>query len=98
MSAGRLVTLLRSAVLSPERMGRFHPSPPVEHDAYRVQMSPNRIQIRLLAQGTIDSHTKVYLTHINHCHTADHETLQKLFDESGLPMQCTVAYDGLEII
>ena len=53
MSAGRLVTLLRSAVLSPERMGRFHPSPPVEHDAYRVQMSPNRIQIRLLAQGTI---------------------------------------------
>ena len=53
---------------------------------------------QLLAQGTIDSHTKVYLTHINHCHTADHETLQKLFDESGLPMQCTVAYDGLEII
>lgn len=51
MSAGRLVTLLRSAVLSPERMGRFHPRPPAEHDAYRVQMSPNRIRIQLLAGG-----------------------------------------------
>lgn len=53
MSAGRLVTLLRSAVLSPERMGRFHPRPPVDHDAYRVQMSPNCIKIRLLAGGSI---------------------------------------------
>lgn len=52
---------------------------------------------RLLEQATIDCNTKVYLTHINHCHTADHETLQKLFDSSGLPMSCTVAYDGLEI-
>lgn len=52
MSAGRLVTLLRSAVLSPEHMGRFHPRPP-EHDAYRVQMSPNCIKIRLLVEGSI---------------------------------------------
>ena len=52
---------------------------------------------RLLLQGTIDSSTRVYLTHINHCHTADHETLQKMFDVSGLPMICTVAWDGLEI-
>lgn len=52
---------------------------------------------RLLSQGTIDEHTRVYLTHINHCHQADHATLQQMFDDSGLPMPCTVAYDGLEI-
>lgn len=52
---------------------------------------------RLLEQGTIDTDTRVYLTHINHCHQADHETLQRMFDESGLPVACTVAYDGMEI-
>lgn len=56
-----------------------------------------KIFTRLLEQGTIRPDTRVYLTHINHCHQADHETLQKLFDNSGLPMKCTVAFDGTEI-
>ena len=52
---------------------------------------------RLWDQGTIDSATKIYLTHINHCHTADHDTLQRIADESGFPAEITVAYDGLQI-
>ena len=52
---------------------------------------------RLFEQGTIDRDTRIYLTHINHCHTADHATLQRMFDGSGLPVTCTVAYDGMEI-
>ncbi|MBQ2379120.1 MAG: hypothetical protein II295_01885 [Akkermansia sp.] len=52
MSNRRLVCLLRSAVLSPERAGRFSPRPPAEHDAYRVSHECGRIAVRLYAAGT----------------------------------------------
>ena len=49
MSRSHLVALLRSEVLTPERAGRFQPRPPAERDAYRVRISPGRIDIRLLS-------------------------------------------------
>lgn len=52
---------------------------------------------RLLKQGTIDEKTEIYLTHINHCHTANHDMLQRLADESGFPAAITVTYDGFQI-
>lgn len=52
---------------------------------------------RLLKQGTITSRSHIYLTHINHCHTADHETMQRIFDQAGFSVPVTVAYDGMQI-
>lgn len=52
---------------------------------------------RLWEQGTIDSSTVIYLTHINHCHTADHEQMQRIFDEAIFPVPITVAFDGMQI-
>ena len=51
MSNHRLVCLLRSAVLEPERVGRFSPRPPAEHDAYRVSHECGRIAVRLYSEG-----------------------------------------------
>lgn len=51
MSAAHLVSLLRTAVLSPERAGHFRPVPPAEHDAYRVSITSARIDIRLFSAG-----------------------------------------------
>ena len=51
MSNHRLVCLLRSAVLAPERVGRFSPRPPMEHDAYRVQHGSGNIAVHLYAEG-----------------------------------------------
>lgn len=51
MSNHRLVCLLRSAVLAPERVGRFHPRPPAEHDAYRVRHERGYIAVHLYAEG-----------------------------------------------
>lgn len=39
----------------------------------------------------------VYVTHINHCHTAYHEKLQSLLDQTQGEHPFTVAYDGLHI-
>lgn len=51
MSNRRLICVLRTAVLAPERAGRFSPHPPAEHDAYTVRHEPGRIVVRLFAEG-----------------------------------------------
>ena len=51
MSNRRLVCVLRSAVLAPERAMRFSPRPPAEHDAYCVRHEPGCIEVRLYAEG-----------------------------------------------
>ncbi|MEG0942891.1 MAG: hypothetical protein RSF86_04595 [Angelakisella sp.] len=52
---------------------------------------------RLLEQKTISPNTRIYLTHINHCHTATHAMLCDLFAKTDFPCQMTVAYDGMQI-
>ncbi|WP_304943292.1 MBL fold metallo-hydrolase [Vallitalea guaymasensis] len=51
----------------------------------------------LLEQHTIDEDTKIYLTHINHCHLSTHEDLVEIFDNTDLPCEINVAYDGMSI-
>lgn len=51
MSHQHLVSVLRSAVLAPERIGRFSPRPPEEHDAYTVHHRPGCIDIHLRSGG-----------------------------------------------
>lgn len=51
MSDRRLICVLRSAVLAPERVGRFMPRPPANHDAYRVFRAAESIDVRLYAEG-----------------------------------------------
>lgn len=51
MSPKRLVCVLRSAVLSPERQGRFSPRPPEQHDAYVVRHRASCIDVFLHVQG-----------------------------------------------
>lgn len=51
MSNTRLVAVLRSAVLSDERRGRFSPRPPETHDAYTVHHRASCIDIVLHAEG-----------------------------------------------
>lgn len=51
MSNTRLVAVLRSAVLSPERLGRFAPRPPEAHDAYTVHHRSGCIDIVLHCEG-----------------------------------------------
>ena len=47
--------------------------------------------------GTLGDDARIYLTHINHLHSAYHDRLQAMWDNAGLPNACTVAWDGLEI-
>lgn len=51
MSNARLVCVLRSAVLSPERQGRFSPRPPEAHDAYTIHRRTSCIDIVLHTGG-----------------------------------------------
>lgn len=51
MSNRRLVAVLRSAVLAPERAGRFAPHPPMNHDSYVVRHEATNISIHLYAEG-----------------------------------------------
>lgn len=51
MSNRRLISLLRSAVLAPERVSRFSPRPPAEHDSYTVRHEAGSIVVRLYADG-----------------------------------------------
>lgn len=52
MSNRRLISVLREAVLSPERAYRFSPRPPETHDAYTVCHRPGCIDIHLHEDGT----------------------------------------------
>lgn len=52
---------------------------------------------QLREMGTLNDNSRVYLTHINHLHTAYHDRLQTMWNNAGLPNPCTVAWDGLEI-
>lgn len=52
---------------------------------------------KLRAQNTLAEDCQIYLTHINHLHTAYHEKLQKMFNNTGLPYRFQVAYDGMQI-
>ena len=58
MSNARLVGVLRSAVLTPERIGRFSPRPPEEHDAYMVRHCSDCIEIRLYNAGAEVFHVR----------------------------------------
>lgn len=51
MSHQHLICVLRNAVLSPGRIGRFSPRPPENHDAYTVRHRPGCIDIHLHADG-----------------------------------------------
>lgn len=51
MRNSSLVSVLRSAVLSPEKVRRFRPAPPSEYDAYRVRMEAECICVDLLEDG-----------------------------------------------
>lgn len=51
MSNRRLICVLRTAVLAPERVGRFSPRPPAEHDSYTVRHEQGRIVVRLFMEG-----------------------------------------------
>ena len=51
MSNRRLICVLRSAVLAPERSMRFSPRPPAEHDAYTIRHEQGSIVVRLYAEG-----------------------------------------------
>ena len=51
MSNRSLINILRTAVLAPNRIGRFSPRPPADHDAYIVTHEPARIVVRLYADG-----------------------------------------------
>lgn len=53
MSNLRLISLLRQAVLAPERAARFSPRPPAEHDAYLVHHSSTSISVRLYSKGEV---------------------------------------------
>lgn len=61
------------------------------------QYSCMRVFHRLFDQGTIDANTRIYLTHINHTHTATHAELSRFFAEADLPCKIEVGYDGMEI-
>ncbi|MDD2356215.1 MAG: MBL fold metallo-hydrolase, partial [Lachnospiraceae bacterium] len=52
---------------------------------------------RLLEQETIGKDTQIYLTHINHAHTATHNDLVMIFGETDIPCDIHVAYDGMQI-
>lgn len=47
---------------------------------------------------TIRQDTKIYLSHINQCHTASHEKLQNIIAQAKPEYQIVVAYDGLKIL
>jgi len=51
MNNRRLLTLLRSAVLAPDRLAHFSPRPPADHDAYLVRHSSEMITVRLYRAG-----------------------------------------------
>lgn len=52
MSNRRLVCVLRTAVLAGDRIGRFSPRPPENHDAYTVEHRAGCIDVHLLSGGT----------------------------------------------
>ena len=54
MSTRQLVSVLRSAVLSPDRIGRFSPRPPETHEAYTVHHRPGCIDIHLHVGTDLD--------------------------------------------
>lgn len=51
MSNRRLICVLRTAVLAPDRAIRFSPRPPAEHDAYTIRHEAGQIVVRLFAEG-----------------------------------------------
>ena len=51
MSNRRLISVLREAVLAPDRQYRFSPRPPEQHDAYTISHRPGCIDIHLYADG-----------------------------------------------
>lgn len=46
----------------------------------------------LREMNTLRDDSRIYLTHINHLHTAYHARLQDMWDRAGLPNPCTVAW------
>lgn len=46
---------------------------------------------------SIQNKTKIYLTHINHCHTGTHSLLEEAVKNKNFSSNITVAYDGMTI-
>ena len=63
------------------------------HLSFRTALETVRT---LLSKGILSDRSRIYLTHINHCHSAHHEMLQAMWDAAGLPNPVTVAWDGME--
>lgn len=51
MNPQKIISVLRNAVLAPERIRRFSPRPPEEHDAYIVRHRPGCIDVHLFTEG-----------------------------------------------
>ena len=51
MNSRRLIAVLRQSVLAPDRIGRFSPRPPANHDAYLVRHYSTRISVSLFTGG-----------------------------------------------
>lgn len=68
--------------------------PDPTHLSYTTSLATIR---ELRAMNILRDDSRIYLTHINHLHTAYHSRLQDMWDHAKLPNPCTVAWDGLEI-
>lgn len=51
MNNRSLISVLRTAVLAGDRIGRFSPRPPAEHDAYKVERGTSCIDVHLMTAG-----------------------------------------------
>lgn len=70
---------------------------PLFPDGHLDVSSCMRIFTRLLTHGVIDKNTKIYITHINHSHTATHQELSRIFNSMDFPCKISVAYDGMHV-
>ncbi len=52
----RLIHVLRTEVLAPDRLARFSPRPPREHDAYVVVRLGGSVKVNLLLEGRVVFH------------------------------------------
>lgn len=53
---------------------------------------------RLFDADVIDEKTRIYLTHLNHKHTATHEQMEQLAANAVFPCRIEIAYDGMRVV
>ncbi len=59
MNNRRLIHFLRTAVLAPDRVARFSPRPPADHDAYFVVRQLDCIRVNLMLDGRVVFHCQL---------------------------------------